>query len=49
MAKKLYSDFENYYKDIFIDSDFNLGKFYTANIKDTGEDVYLKIYDKQLL
>ena len=49
MAKKLYSDFENYYKDIFIDSDFNLGKFYTANIKDTGEDVYLKIYDKELL
>ena len=47
MAKKLYSDFENYYKDIFIDSDFNLGKFYTANIKDTGEDVYLKIYDKK--
>ena len=49
MEKKLYSDFENYYKDIFIDSDFNLGKFYTANIKDTGEDVYLKIYDKELL
>ena len=49
MAKKLYSDFENYYKDIFIDSDFNLGKFYTAKIKDTGEDVYLKIYDKELL
>ena len=49
MSQKLYSDFENYYKDIFHDTDFNLGKFYTAYLKDTGEAVYLKIYDKELL
>ena len=49
MAKKLYSDFENYYKDIFPNSKFNLGKFFTATLKDSDQEVYLKIYDKELL
>ena len=49
MSKQLYSDFEDNYTDIFQDGDFNLGKFFTANLKDTNQEVYLKIYNKELL
>ena len=49
MEKKLYSDFEEYYEDIYFDEDFNLGKFFKAVLKDSKKEVYLKIYSKELL
>ena len=49
MEKKLYSDFEEYYEDIYFDEDFNLGKFFKAVLKDSEKEVYLKIYSKELL
>ena len=49
MDANLSLDFKDFYEDIFFEEDFNLGKFYKATRKNSGEEVYLKIYSKELL
>lgn len=49
MDTNLSLEFKDCYEDIFFEEEFNLGKFYKATRKNSGEEVYLKIYSKELL
>ena len=49
MDTNLSLEFKDCYEDIFFEEEFNLGKFYRATRKNSGEAVYLKIYSKDLL
>ena len=49
MEKSITFEFQKYYEDIFLEEEFNLGKLYKAINKDTREEVYIKIYIKNLL
>ena len=48
MDTNLSLEFKDCYEDIFFEEEFNLGKFYRATRKNSGEAVYLKIYSKDL-
>ena len=49
MENNLLTEFKEYYEDIYFEEKFNLGQLYRASVKDTEQEVFLKIYDKELL
>ena len=49
MEANLSSEFKEYYEDIYFEENFNLGKLYKAIRKNSREEIYLKIYSKELL
>ena len=49
MEANLSSEFQEYYEDLYFEEDFNLGKLYKAIRKNSHEEIYLKIYSKDLL
>ena len=49
MEENLYSEFKEYYEEIYLEEKFNLGEICTGIKKNTEQEVFIKIYSKKLL